>query len=57
MRYQDRKKYRLQIYTLNENYQVINEFGLPQEWNAQGNDGPERYIEVQVWHDKPLSTW
>jgi hypothetical protein len=57
MRYQDGKKYRGQVYTLNEIYQVINEFGLPQEWNAQGNNGPERYIEVQVWDDKPLSTW
>lgn len=41
MRHQDGKKYRDQVYMLNEIYQVINEFGLPQEWNSQGKDGPE----------------
>ncbi|MDR6552622.1 hypothetical protein [Paenibacillus qinlingensis] len=55
MRYQDGKKYRGQVYTLNEIYHVIEEFGLPQEWNSQGKDGPERYIEVQIWDDKPLT--
>ncbi|CAN7315982.1 hypothetical protein [Paenibacillus sp. LjRoot56] len=57
MRYQDGKKYRGQVYTLNEIYHVIDEFGLPQEWNNQGKDGPERYIEVQIWDDKPLTKW
>ncbi|MCR8630264.1 hypothetical protein [Paenibacillus radicis (ex Xue et al. 2023)] len=57
MRYMDGKKYRGQVYTLNEINQVINEFGIPQEWNPQGNYGPERYIEVQVWDDEPLSAW
>jgi hypothetical protein len=57
MRYQDGKIYRSQVYTLNEIYQVIKEFGLPQEWNREGKNGPERYIEVQVWDDKPLTTW
>ncbi|MFC5703280.1 hypothetical protein ACFPVX_18490 [Cohnella faecalis] len=57
MRYQDGKKYRGQVYTLNEIYQVINEFGMPQEWNPSGNYGPERYIEAQVWDDKPLTAW
>ncbi|MGG1556075.1 hypothetical protein [Paenibacillus ferrarius] len=57
MRYQDGKKYRGQVYTLNEIGQIINEFGLPQEWNSQGKDGPERYIEVQIWDDKPLAAW
>ncbi|NHN32640.1 hypothetical protein [Paenibacillus agricola] len=51
MRYQDGKIYRSQVYTLNEIYQVINDFGLPQEWNREGNNGPDRYIEVQVWDD------
>ena len=57
MRYQDGKKYRGQIYTLNEINEVIKEFGLPQEWNPLGDNGPERYIEVQVWDDKPLTRW
>jgi hypothetical protein len=57
MRYQDGKKYRGQVYTFKEIIQVIDEFGLPQEWNSQGKEGPERYIEVQVWDDKPLTRW
>ncbi|MBB3153178.1 hypothetical protein FHS16_003240 [Paenibacillus endophyticus] len=57
MRYQDGKPYRKQVYTLNEIRKVINEFGLPQVWNFDGNKGPERYIEVQIWDDKPLCNW
>jgi len=57
MRYQDGKPYRNQVYTLDEIRKVINEFGLPQEWNIDGNKGPERYIEVQIWDDKPLRNW
>jgi hypothetical protein len=57
MRYQDGKKYRGQVYTFKEIRQVISEFGLPQEWNSQGKEGPERYIEVQVWDDKPITRW
>ena len=33
---------------------LIEQYGLPQDWNEQGDKGPERYIEVQVWDDKPL---
>lgn len=54
LRYQDGKPYRNQVYTLDQIYDVINEFGLPQEWNSDGSSGPERYIEVQIWDDKPL---
>ncbi|SIQ44089.1 hypothetical protein SAMN05421578_1021 [Paenibacillus macquariensis] len=57
MRYQDEKPYRNQVYTLNEIYEVIKEYGLPQEWNSDGIKGPERYIEVQIWDDKPLRKW
>lgn len=57
MRYQDGKKYRGQIYTLKEIKEIIDEFGLPQEWNSIGHYGPERYIEVQIWNDKPLTRW
>ena len=28
-------------------------YGLPQEWNADGKGGPDRYIEAQVWYDPP----
>lgn len=57
MRVQDGKAYRGQVYTLNEIEEVIAEFGLPQVWNKSGQGGPERYIEVQVWDDKPLLPW
>ncbi|BBH24673.1 hypothetical protein Back11_60180 [Paenibacillus baekrokdamisoli] len=57
MRYQDGKPYRNQVYTIDEIYNVINEFGLPQDWNPEGQNGPERYIEVQIWDDEPLRKW
>lgn len=54
MRYQDGKAYRGQVYTLAELPGLISRFGLPQDWNAGGEHGPERYIEAQVWADEPL---
>lgn len=57
MRFQDGKPYRNQIYTKAEIYPIIAEFGLPQEWNSLGQNGPERYIEAQIWDDKPLLNW
>jgi hypothetical protein len=54
MRYQDGKPYRGQVYTLEEINQVVSRFGLPQSWNPDGQKGPERYIEVQIWDDGPL---
>ncbi|GGD92073.1 hypothetical protein [Paenibacillus nasutitermitis] len=54
MRFQDGKPYRNQVYTVDEIFLVINQFGMPQQWNPLGDQGPERYIEVQVWDDSPL---
>lgn len=54
MRYIDGKPYRSQIYTMDEISDIIREFGMPQEWNPHGDKGPERYIEVQIWDDRPL---
>jgi hypothetical protein len=51
MRFQDGKPYRGQIYTLSEIVEVINQYGLPQNWNADGKKGPERYIEAQIWDE------
>ncbi|MCQ6562995.1 hypothetical protein [Paenibacillus mendelii] len=51
MRYTDNKPYRKQVYTKNEIIDVIAEFGFPQEWNKLGDQGPERYIEVQLWDE------
>lgn len=57
MRFNDGKSYRRQVYILDEIQHVIEEFGMPQQWNTNGNQGPERYIEVQIWDDKPLNKW
>lgn len=54
MRFQDGKPYRGQVYTFKEILKVIEQYGLPQSWNAEGKYGPERYIEVQVWDDSPI---
>jgi hypothetical protein len=54
MRYQDGKPYRGQVYTKDEIFDLIKEYGLPQNWNENGDKGPERYIEVQIWDDGPL---
>jgi hypothetical protein len=57
MRYADGKPYRKQVYTLAELPQVIRTYGLPQDWNADGAHGPDRYIEAQVWSDAALRRW
>jgi hypothetical protein len=51
MRYNDGKEYREQIYTKIEIFKLISKYGLPQVWNREGEFGPERYIEVQIWDD------
>ena len=57
MRCQDGKLYRQQVYTLEELPDLVRSYGLPQEWNADGKGGPDRYIEAQVWDDAPLKAW
>lgn len=54
-RVNDRKEYRKQLYLYKDILKLINKYGLPQEWNADGRYGPERYIEVQVWSDETIS--
>ena len=54
MRYQDGKPYRRKVYLLSELEALIQQFGLPQDWNPAGRLGPDRYIEAQVWDDTPL---
>jgi hypothetical protein len=48
MRFQDGKPTRGQVYTLAELPALVEQFGLPQEWN-NGGGGPDRYIEAQIW--------
>ncbi len=57
MRYSDDKPYRKQIYTKDEILEIIQAYGWPQEWNRLGDQGPERYIEVQVWDERVIRTY
>ena len=50
----DGKEYRRKVYTYEEIIKVIEKYGLPQEWNADGKFGPERYIEANLWSDEPI---
>jgi hypothetical protein len=54
MRFQDGKPYRGQVYTLAELPALIEQYGLPQDWNPDGMGGPERYIEAQIWDNAAL---
>lgn len=54
MRYQDNKPYRNKIFTKNEIIKLIEEYGLPQDWNKNWDKGPERYIEVQIWDEEAI---
>lgn len=51
------KEYRKKLYTYEEILQVIDKYGLPQDWNDDGSRGPERYIEVHVWSDKVIKQY
>ncbi len=57
MRYVDGKPYRGQVYTLAELPALVEQFGLPQSWNPDGQHGPDRYIEAQIWDDAGLAEW
>ena len=54
LRLRDGRPYRGQVYTLVELPALIEQYGLPQDWNPDGQYGPERYIEAQVWEAMPL---
>lgn len=56
-RVNDGKEYRKKLYTYEEILQVIDKYGLPQDWNDDGSRGPERYIEVHVWSDKVIKQY
>lgn len=53
----DGKEYRKKLYTYEEILQVIDKYGLPQEWNDDGRYGPERYIEVHIWSDETIKKY
>ena len=50
----DGKEYRRKVYTYDEILKIIEKYGLPQEWNPDGEFGPERYIEAHLWSDEPV---
>lgn len=53
----DGKEYRKNVYTYGEILALIDKYGLPQSWNADGRHGIERYIEVQVWSDEVVKEY
>lgn len=56
-RVNDGKEYRKKLYTYEEIIKVIEKYGMPQEWNADGLYGPERYIEVHIWTDDVIKRY
>jgi len=56
-RVKDGKEYRKKLYTYDEILEVIAKYGMPQEWNDDGKQGPERYIEAHVWSDKTIKKY
>ena len=53
----DGREYRKQLYTYDEILKIIDKYGYPQDWNADGKGGPERYIEAHVWSDEILKKY
>ena len=57
MRFQDGRPYRGQVYRIEELGDLIHRYGLPQECNPNGERGPDRYIEAQIWDNAPLRSF
>ncbi len=53
----DGKEYQKKLYTYDEILKVIEKYGLPQDWNDDGNYGPERYIEAHIWSDETINKY
>ncbi|MDU1402995.1 hypothetical protein [Clostridium sp.] len=53
----DWKEYRRKLYTYEEILEIIKKYGLPQDWNNDGNYGPERYIEAHIWSDDTINKY
>lgn len=53
----DWKEYRRTLYTYEEILEIIDKYGLPQEWNDDGRFGPERYVEAHVWSEEPIGRY
>ena len=53
----DDKEYRRKVYLYEEILLLIDKYGLPQDWNSDGQYGPERYIEAHVWSDETIKRY
>ena len=53
----DGKEYRKKLYTYDEILIIIENYGLPQDWNNDGKYGPERYIEAHIWSDETINKY
>ena len=53
----DDKEYRRKLYTYDEILELIDKYGLPQDWNNDGVHGPERYIEAHIWCDDTIDKY
>lgn len=53
----DWKEYRRQLYTYEQILEIIQKYGLPQDWNADGTSGLERYVEAQIWSDETIGNY
>lgn len=56
-RVNDGKEYRKKLYLYDEILNVIDKYGMPQEWNDDGRFGPERYIEAHIWSDEVIDRY
>lgn len=56
-RINDEKEYRKRLYTYDEILEVIEKYGLPQDWNDDGRYGPERYIEAHIRSDDVIEQY
>lgn len=50
--YKDGRELRVPLTTFRP--EIVRLYGLPQEWNPDGEFGPDRYNEAQVWDDAPI---
>lgn len=53
----DNKEYRKKLYLYDEIVEVIDRYGLPQDWNNDGKFGPERYIEAHIWSNETIQKY
>lgn len=56
-RVNDGREYRKKLYDWQGIQQIMEKYGLPQEWNPDGKFGPERYVEVHVWSDEIVARY